>query len=177
MIQKGDVLCNRENTCPVTMLFEAEIETLELLETKMIICKGYSCVMHCHTFADDIVIKDLLNAEEKNLSTGKIDTKDAPKFIKSFTKAKVRITTKVPLAAEKFDVLPQLGRFTLRDEGRTIAVGKILKYKPHKVESTIQVAGAVSSAPKTDKNEVLVFDGESGQVVQPKKALDAIAEE
>jgi len=28
--------------------------------------------------------------------------------------------------------MPQLGRFTLRDEGRTIAVGKVLKYKPAK---------------------------------------------
>ena len=159
------------------MLFEAEIETLELLESKMIICKGYSCVMHCHTFADDIVIKDLLNVTEKNLSSGKLETKDAPKFIKSFSKAKVRISCKVPLACEKFEVLPQLGRFTLRDEGRTIAVGKILKYKPHKVESSIQVASGNPINTKADKNETLVFDGESGQVVQPKKALDSIAEE
>ena len=28
--------------------------------------------------------------------------------------------------------MPQLGRFTLRDEGKTIAVGKILRYKPSK---------------------------------------------
>jgi translation elongation factor EF-1alpha len=41
------------------------------------------------------------------------------------------------LAIEKFETIPQLGRFTLRDEGRTIAAGKILKYKPHKVESSI----------------------------------------
>ena len=47
---------------------------------------------------------------------------------------------------EKFDVLPQMGRFTLRDEGRTIAVGKITKYKPHKVVSTIQVRGATNTA-------------------------------
>jgi len=26
-----------------------------------------------------------------------------------------------------------MGRFTLRDEGKTIAVGKVLKYKPVKV--------------------------------------------
>jgi hypothetical protein len=28
--------------------------------------------------------------------------------------------------------MPQLGRFTIRDEGRTIAVGKVLRYKPAK---------------------------------------------
>jgi peptide chain release factor subunit 3 len=137
MINKGDVLTSRENSCPVTMLFEAEIDILELLEHKMVISKGYSCIMHCHTIADDIIIKDILSVTEKNLSTGAIETKDAPKFVKSFTSCKVRISTKLPIAIEKFEVLPQLGRFTLRDEGRTIAVGKILKYKPHKMENTI----------------------------------------
>jgi hypothetical protein len=28
--------------------------------------------------------------------------------------------------------MPQLGRFTLRDEGKTIGVGKVLRYKPTK---------------------------------------------
>jgi peptide chain release factor subunit 3 len=106
MIQKGDILTNRENPCPVTMIFEAEIEIMELLEHKMIISKGYSCIMHCHTFADDITIKDLLSVEEINLASGAVETKDTPKFIKSFCKARVRISTRIPIAIEKFDVLP-----------------------------------------------------------------------
>jgi len=28
---------------------------------------------------------------------------------------------------EPFKTFPQMGRFTLRDEGRTIAIGKVLK--------------------------------------------------
>jgi peptide chain release factor subunit 3 len=44
-----------------------------------------------------------------------------------------RIQTKDPIPLEKHDFLPQMGRFTLRDEGRTIAVGKVLRYKPVKV--------------------------------------------
>jgi len=30
-------------------------------------------------------------------------------------------------AVETFKDVPQLGRFTLRDEGRTIAIGKVLR--------------------------------------------------
>ena len=81
---------------------------------------------------------------------------------------------------EKFEVLPQMGRFTLRDEGRTIAVGKITKYKPHKIVSSIQVKGAPQSSQqpqKADKNEALVFDMESGTTGKAQKQLDAIAEE
>merc|ERR1712127_312625 len=92
---------------------------------------------------------------------------------------RVRISTRLPLAMEKFDVLPQLGRFTLRDEGRTIAVGKILKYKPHKVEARIQVAGTPASQQNNaaDKHSALVFDMETGKESQAAKKLDAIAEE
>ena len=43
-----------------------------------------------------------------------------------------RIQTRIAIPIEKFDTVPQMGRFTLRDEGKTIALGKVLKYKPLK---------------------------------------------
>lgn len=39
----------------------------------------------------------------------------------------VRIQVEKPICVELFENVPQLGRFTLRDEGRTIAIGKIIK--------------------------------------------------
>ena len=39
----------------------------------------------------------------------------------------MRIQVEKPICVEKFENVPQLGRFTLRDEGRTIAIGKIVK--------------------------------------------------
>ena len=41
-----------------------------------------------------------------------------------------KIQTDWPICIEKHEVLGSMGWFTLRDEGRTIAIGKILKYKP-----------------------------------------------
>ncbi len=96
--------------------------------------------MHCHTITVECTIKDIISSQEKNLSFGSCETKDAPQFVKSFTSCRVRIATRIPVAIEKFVVFPQLGRFTLRDEGKTIAVGKILKYKPHTVASLTKVA-------------------------------------
>lgn len=49
------------------------------------------------------------------------------KFVKSGMVAIVRIALERSICVEKFDVVPQLGRFTLRDEGRTIAIGKVIK--------------------------------------------------
>jgi len=51
------------------------------------------------------------------------------KFVKNNTRAKVLIKANSVLCGEKFESYPTLGRFTLRDEGKTIAVGKVLKYK------------------------------------------------
>lgn len=37
------------------------------------------------------------------------------------------IETSAPIALEKFSEYPQLGRFTVREEGRTIGIGKVTK--------------------------------------------------
>jgi translation elongation factor EF-1alpha len=40
-INKGDVLCKLNDSIPITDLFEAEVEILELLSYKPILSKGY----------------------------------------------------------------------------------------------------------------------------------------
>jgi hypothetical protein len=97
-----------------------------------------------------------------------------------------RIVPRNPIAIEKFDVIPQMGRFTLRDEGKTIAVGKVLKYKPYtkgivgaeknrddtKTALTKQMGDVVitNSAPE------MVFDMETGELKPKKPEMVSIAE-
>jgi peptide chain release factor subunit 3 len=66
MINKGDVLCKRKTPMPISELFEAEIEILELINYKPILSKGYQCILHIHTFVDECVIKDIMVAWEPN---------------------------------------------------------------------------------------------------------------
>ena len=40
------------------------------------------------------------------------------------------IETSQPICLERFADYPQLGRFTVRDEGRTIGIGKVTKLSP-----------------------------------------------
>lgn len=126
---------------PVTDLFEAELDILELLDYKPIISKGYTCIMHIHTFNDEIIIKDIMKLIDTNIATGEKTEKIKPQFAKSQQKIIVRIAPKNPVALEKFDSIQQMGRFTLRDEGKTICVGKVLKYKPY-------VKGVVGASPQ-----------------------------
>jgi len=43
-----------------------------------------------------------------------------------------RLQVSQPVCIELFSDFPQLGRFTLRDKGKTIAVGKVIKLQVSK---------------------------------------------
>lgn len=54
------------------------------------------------------------------------------------------IETSLPICVERFVDYPQLGRFTLRDEGRTIAIGKVRQLRGtmvlfHLIYSPLQI--------------------------------------
>ena len=53
-------------------------------------------------------------------------SKKKPTFCRSGDVITCRIQAEMPIAVESFKDVAQLGRFTLRDEGKTIAMGKIL---------------------------------------------------
>ena len=97
----------------------------------------------------------------------------------------MRVVPRNPVALEKFDSIQQMGRFTLRDEGKTIGVGKILKYKPFKQgivgASKSADSGATSkSAAAIVTNQApakeLVFNMETGETAEKAKPMEAIAE-
>lgn len=143
-IQRGFVLCHRDKLMPVTEVFEAEVDVLDLIEYKPILTKGYSCMMHIHTYHDEVIIKDIVKAWEKN-DRGDVTEKHKPQFVRSQTKIICRITTKGPISLEKFENIQQMGRFTLRDEGKTICVGRVLKYKPYDKKVTANAAAAAAA--------------------------------
>ena len=49
------------------------------------------------------------------------------RYVKSNSVVICRFSLSKPVCMETFDTLPQLGRFSIRDEGKTIAIGKVTK--------------------------------------------------
>jgi translation elongation factor EF-1alpha len=84
-----------------------------------------------HTLAVEVSIKDIVKATEVDGSGQKVE-KERPKYIRSHAKATVRIGFNTPVPVEKYADVAPLGRFTLRDECKTIATGRVVKYKPVK---------------------------------------------
>lgn len=97
LINRGDVLCPLEIPSPITELFEAELQILELLPHRQIVTPGYKSMMHLHTIGDEIVIKTLKGIYEID-GSGKEYLKRNPKYVKSGSKCLVTITTRVPVA-------------------------------------------------------------------------------
>jgi peptide chain release factor subunit 3 len=66
--------------------------------------------------------------------TGKV-AKKKPMFVKNGDMCRAIIECAQPVCAELFADVQQLGRFTLRDEGKTIAIGKVISFGPKKAQN------------------------------------------
>ncbi|KAH6577675.1 hypothetical protein BASA60_003937 [Batrachochytrium salamandrivorans] len=120
-VMAGFVMCQVKRPVHSVCAFEAH---LAIVEYKSIMCAGYSAVMHMHTAVEEVSITALLHMIDKK--TGR-KSKHPPKFVKKGDSVIARIEVAQNICAEPYAEYPQLGRFTLRDEGNTVAVGKVLK--------------------------------------------------
>lgn len=119
-VRVGFVLCSPTDLVSYTHTFIAK---LMILEHKSIICAGYSAVIHIHSAVEECKVSKLLAELDKK---GKAKQKN-PKFVKPGMRCLVQLKTSQPICIEPYDVFPQLGRFMIRDEGKTIAVGTVAR--------------------------------------------------
>lgn len=119
-VLNGFVLTSLKAPVHTVTSFEAQIVILEL---QSLLTAGFSCVMHVHTAIEEVSFTALLHKLDKTNRKSKA----APAFAKQGMKIIARLETTQPVCLEKFSEFAQLGRFTLRDSGITIAIGKVTK--------------------------------------------------
>ncbi|KAF0025185.1 hypothetical protein F2P81_022066 [Scophthalmus maximus] len=100
-----------------------------IIEHKSIICPGYNAVLHIHTCIEEVQITALICLVDKKSGE---KSKTRPRFVKQDQVCIARLRAAGVICLETFKDFPQMGRFTLRDEGKTIAIGKVLKLVPEK---------------------------------------------
>ncbi|CAE6471626.1 unnamed protein product [Rhizoctonia solani] len=138
-ITPGFVLTSLGRPVHAVTQFEAE---LVILEHKNIICAGYSAVMHVHTLAEEVNLAALLHYFDKKTNR---KSKKPPQFAKKGQKIIALVEATAAVCVEPFKLYPQLGRFTLRDEGKTIAIGKVVKLR-EAVDTATEGVAALSVA-------------------------------
>ncbi|KAI9732811.1 MAG: translation termination factor GTPase eRF3 [Cirrosporium novae-zelandiae] len=123
-IALGFVLCSPKRLVHCVKAFEAQVVLLEL---KSILSAGFNCVLHVHAAIEEVTFAALLHKLEKG--TGR-KSKKPPAFATKGQSIIARlevISAAGSVCVERFEDYAQLGRFTLRDQGQTIAIGKITK--------------------------------------------------
>ncbi|KAM0577229.1 hypothetical protein ACHAO2_005509 [Verticillium nonalfalfae] len=123
-IMPGFVLCSPKRLVHNVTAFEAQIRILEL---KSILSAGFNCVLHVHAAIEEVTFAALLHKLQKGTNRkSKLPPSHAKKGDSII--ARMEVTGGAgSVCVERFEDYPQMGRFTLRDPGQTIAIGKITK--------------------------------------------------
>ncbi|WYZ35659.1 hypothetical protein EsH8_X_000306 [Colletotrichum jinshuiense] len=123
-ILPGFVLCSPKRLVHNVTTFEAQIRILEL---KSILSAGFNCVLHVHAAIEEVTFAALLHKLQKGTGRkSKLPPSHAKKGDSIIARLQV-IGGAGSVCIERFEDYPQMGRFTLRDQGQTIAIGKITK--------------------------------------------------
>jgi len=121
-LQKGFVLCDAGKECHKGTVFDARVV---IQEYRSIISEGFSAIIHLHTAVEEVKIERLL--AKFNKKTKKLEKFSGAKFLKQGDQGICRFRLDNMVAMDKADDFPAMGRFTIRDEGKTIAMGIIKK--------------------------------------------------
>ncbi|MHA1291705.1 MAG: translation elongation factor EF-1 subunit alpha [Promethearchaeota archaeon] len=90
------------------------------------IAQGYTPVIHAHTAQVAARFANLVKKLDQK--TGAV-IEDNPKFLKRNEAAIVELVPIKKLCIEKYTEIPEMGRFAVRDMGRTVAVGIVKDYE------------------------------------------------
>ncbi|KAJ8530370.1 hypothetical protein ON010_g14542 [Phytophthora cinnamomi] len=115
----GSILCSIASPVQLAKKFEAKIMTMPAVEVPLV--KGTYVTIHMHNVDEPVNITRLVSILSK---TGEVEKKK-PRCITRERSAVVQITCHRKICLEEFANYRQLGRFTLRDRGKTLAAGII----------------------------------------------------
>ena len=123
LVHSGCILVDEDTQlCPVEY-FQARIIVLEV---KNLLSNGSRMMMNMGVAETEVTIHKLLAKLEPKSQEIKVIEKE-PSFVKGRESVIARLELSHPMVLEDYRKFDKLGRFMLREEGRTIAIGLVLK--------------------------------------------------
>jgi len=127
-LRRGDVAGHPDN--PPTVV-EEFVGRVFILYHPTAIGAGYTPVLHVHTATVPVRFAELIKKLDPRTGT---TIEDHPSFVRQGEAAIIRFKPLKPVVIEKYSEIPQLGRFAIRDSGRTIAAGTVIEIKRAKLK-------------------------------------------
>jgi len=125
-VRRGYVCCHTTNPVKVAKAFTGRIF---ILYHPTAIAAGYTPVLHIHTATVAVRFDQLLKKIDPRSGA---TIEENPSFLKQGDAAIVKFVPLKPVCMEKYAEIPQLGRFAIRDMGRTIAAGVVIDIEEEK---------------------------------------------
>jgi peptide chain release factor subunit 3 len=125
-VRRGYVICS-EPPCRAVDKIICQIGLLDMPENTRIMTAGFQAIFHAHCCEEECTIVKIFET-----INGKGQSNKGARFATVGMKVVCMIELARSVCVETFDSMPFLGRFTLRTEGKTVAIGKITKVPPKK---------------------------------------------
>ena len=125
-IRRGFVLCSNP-PCRAVDKIICQIAVMDLPENTRLMTAGFECMFHAHTCEEECTVVKIF---ETTNAKGQVN-KNA-RFVTNDMRAVVMLQLGQTVPVETYDHMSFLGRFTLRTEGKTVAIGIIKKVPPKK---------------------------------------------
>ena len=129
-IKRGYVICGQQSLVNFSQEFIAEIRVLKLMPTQ-IFNEGFTLMMHLHTVLKEVTVKKIKSRFYKEGKEDKEFRKKKIRKLQSQDRGTVILKARGPICLEKYAEFPKFGRFVLRKNNNTIAIGTITKFKPY----------------------------------------------
>lgn len=120
-VSTGFVLCDPTSPVKASNQFQAQLVVLQI---KNIIAPGYKAVLHIHTCSEEVSIASFEYSIDRK--THQKSTKK-PMFVRQGDSVVANIECNGIICLDTATECDPLSRFTLRDEGKTIAVGRVIR--------------------------------------------------
>ena len=128
-IQKGFVISSISRPCHTTTDFVAQLAIIDMPDGRPIFTSGYDCILHIHTAEIEVTCITLLSVSDRKGNETK------KRFASQGEMCMAHLQIPLSTCMEPYANMPSLGRITLRDEQRTIAIGKVIKLLKKKSNS------------------------------------------
>jgi peptide chain release factor subunit 3 len=125
-VRKGYVICT-DPPCRAVSHIICQIAIVEMPENTRIMTAGFQAIFHAHCCEEECTITKIFET-----TNAKGQVVKAARFASVGMRVICMLEIARTVPVDTYESMPFLGRFTLRTEGKTIAIGKINKLPPKK---------------------------------------------
>jgi len=125
-VLKGYVICTKP-PCRAVDKIICQIAIADMPDNQKIMTAGFTCMFHAHTCEEECTVSKIFETTNNKGVVVK-----GARFASVGMRAVVMLDLTQTAPVERYEDMDFLGRFTLRTEGKTVAIGKVIKLPPKK---------------------------------------------